>query len=125
MLRLDNKTIWLLYTQDADYFIFYLTIFILFPCQSQEEECETVNSVEYGKLFLKKSEKLSSSCISNWVFESKETGKKFCLGKNAKKGTNLLAMVAYLDKKTNQVSHLWQLSHVCFEIKPNVIIVNP
>ena len=68
---------------------FILTIFILVPCQSQEEECKTVNSVEYGKLFLKKSEKLSSSCISNWVFESKKTGKKFCLDKNAKKTDKL------------------------------------
>ena len=82
-------------------FIFILTIFILDACQSQEEECEKVNSVEYGKLFLIRSQKLSSGCISNWVFESRETGKIFCLDRNAKKQTNLLAMVAYVDKKTN------------------------
>ena len=58
-------------------FIFVLS-FTIYHCNS---ECDTVNSMKYGKLILSRSEKPNHNCIGNLIFHSEETGNKFCLNK--------------------------------------------
>ena len=67
--------------------IYSVLIFIMNPCHSQD--CEAVNSLKHGKLDLGRSANPSLKCISNWIFENKETGKKFCLDKKSEKADKL------------------------------------
>ena len=66
------------------FIIYFILIFqATFYVEYCNAKCKTVSSLEHGKLFLQKTEKMNPKCLGNFMFENMIYGEKFCLKKSA------------------------------------------
>jgi hypothetical protein len=66
------------------YLSLVLILFISFDIYHCSSSCDIIDSSKQGKLIISRSEKQNSVCIGNMIFQSKETGEKFCLNKKGR-----------------------------------------
>ena len=70
-------------------YLFYLSAVLILSVYYCSSSCDIINSKKHGKLILSRNEKPTLACMGNTVFQSTETGRKFCLNEKRSDLTKL------------------------------------